>query len=222
MAYCFLQAPQELLIESALRWGQVLGLGGDVRLARAFLGSRLRETFEHYEFWITVIRSFVEHPMLDTRQVRPLIDFIHHQKFEREAVEVAPGQIVAQPRNPDFSMAGRTPLSLLHQMREWYANLRQGKAKPELAWLSSGISNWELPEDILADGTARKWTITELLSRRELHEEGKQMRHCVSSYDSSCALGHSSIWSLSLQSSNGKRKRALTIEKVVSTLDLLW
>ena len=38
------------------------------------------------------------------------------------------------------------------------------------------------------------------------------MRHCVASYESSCVFGRSSIWSLSLERSDGRRKRVLTIE----------
>jgi hypothetical protein len=37
MAHNFLQAPKDLLLEQALRWGQVRGLGGEARLAGLFL-----------------------------------------------------------------------------------------------------------------------------------------------------------------------------------------
>ena len=212
MAHFFLHAPKGLLIESAVRWGQVLGLGGDARLAKAILGSRLGAIFEHNEFWVSFIRSLVEHPMLDTRQIGPIIDFIHHQKFEPQPVEVNPGQIALQPLNPDFSMHGRTPLSLLTQMREWHTGLRKGTQKPNLQWLSSGIEPLEVEEGSLVSGRPRKWTITELLNTRELFHEGQMMRHCVASYESSCVFGRSSIWSLGLERSDGRRKRLLTIE----------
>ena len=212
MARCFLQAPQELLIESALRWGQIVGLGGSAPLAKAILGSRLGTSFENNDFWTTVIRSLADHPMLDAHQVGPIIDFVHHQKFEPQPVEVHPGQIELQPLNPDFSMQGRTPLSLLALMRDWHAALRKGTQKPDLEWLSSGFSPLEVTEGEFAEGSRRIWTITELTSRRELFQEGQMMRHCVASYDSSCAFGRSSIWSLGLDRGNGRRKRVLTIE----------
>lgn len=212
MAHFFQQAPKELLIESALRWGQVLGLGGNAHLAKAILGSRLGANFEHNEFWVTVIRSLVEHPMLDTRQIGPIFDFIHHQKFEPQPMEVISGQITIQPLNPDFSMCGRTPLSLLTQMREWHIGLRKGTQKPNLQWLSSGIEPLELEEGSLVSGKPRKWTISELLNTWELFQEGQMMRHCVASYESSCVSGRSSIWSLSLERGDGRRKRVLTIE----------
>jgi hypothetical protein len=38
------------------------------------------------------------------------------------------------------------------------------------------------------------------------------MRHCVASYDNSCAFGGTSIWSMGLERNYGCRKRVLTIE----------
>jgi hypothetical protein len=210
MAHCFLQSPGEMLIESALRWAQVLGLGGDARLARAVLGSRLGTNFENNEFWVTVIRWLVDHPMLDTAQVNPIIDYIHHQKFEPYLVEG--GQLGPQPLCPDFTMQGRTPQNLLNQMQEWHTGLRRNVEKPDLEWPPSGITPFELTEGTLAVGTLRTWTITELCSRRELFLEGQAMRHCVASYDTSCAKGRSSIWSMRFERNQGRRKHLLTIE----------
>lgn len=213
MARCFLQAPPDLLIESVLRWGQVVGLGGRAPLAKAILGSRLGASFANNDFWTTVIRSLADHPMLDAHQVGPIIDFIYHQKFEPQLGEVGPEQVELQPLNPDFSMQGRTPMSLLAQMRDWHAGLRRkGTPKPDLAWLSSGISPLELAEGEIAEDSRRIWSITELCTRSELFEEGRVMRHCVASYDSSCEFGRSSIWSLGVDLGNGRRKRVLTIE----------
>ena len=51
MAHHFLRAPDNATIEQAIRWGQVLGLGGDEHLARTLFGTRLGERFENEEFW---------------------------------------------------------------------------------------------------------------------------------------------------------------------------
>ena len=55
------------------------------------------------------------------------------------------------------------------------------------------------------------WSIRELLSSDELIDEGRALRHCVSTYARSCHTGRSSIWSMEIEDENGRRK-ILTIE----------
>lgn len=59
MASYMLLAPGDYMIESALAWGQIRGLGGDRDLAEAIVGSR------------------------DRRKTRPLLEFLWSQKFAR-------------------------------------------------------------------------------------------------------------------------------------------
>jgi hypothetical protein len=212
MAYHFLQAPPDCSVEAALRWGQVIGLGGTSRLVHAILGSRLGTVFEHDEFWITVIHWLIENPLFDPAQVGPLIDYIHRQKFEPQEIRVAPSKWEVRPPDPDFSLKGRTAASLLRQMQEWHGRLRKEPNRPDLSWPPSGIGMFEWTEGAPESNTFRRWTVMELLSRRELFEEGRAMRHCVASYDNSCAFGGTSIWSLGVERIAGRRKRAVTIE----------
>ena len=81
MAHHFMQAPADLAVDGALRWGQIRAIGGSERLVRTVLGTRLAAGFEHDDFWITVLRFFVANPMLDRAHVGPLIDYIHRQRF---------------------------------------------------------------------------------------------------------------------------------------------
>jgi hypothetical protein len=212
MAHHFQTAPKDLLVEQALRRAQVLGLGGDARLAKVILDSRLGTNFAHNEFWMTVIRWFARNPELDAWQIAPLIDFIHHQKFVPQVAAV--GEAALPPPAPDFSMQGRTASALLQQMREWHARLRTATEAPSgwLTWSASGVAPFDFSEGSLASGTLRRWTIVELLNRQELFEEGRQLRHCVSSYAPACAMGGTSIWSLGVERNTGPRKRVLTIE----------
>ncbi len=209
MAHHFLQAPTQYSVEAALRRGQVLGLGGDERLVQAILDSRLAANFDANEFWETVIRWFAQQPMLDPAQVGPLIDYIHRRRSEPRAVGDGgdPG-----PADAEFTMKGRTPGALIRQMRQWHARLRSEPEKPQVEWPASGFDSLDWTEGVLAAKTFRRWTITELLSQKELHQEGQVMRHCVASYANSCVLGGSSIWTMGVQRNLGRRKRVLTIE----------
>lgn len=210
MAHFFMQAPSNFTVEQALRWGQVRGLGGDPRLANAVVASRIGSAFANEEFWISVLRFFVDHPMLDKIHVGPIIDYLHHQRFESRQEFTAPGvREQLPPQQPNLSMKGRTPDSLLKQVERWHVQL--GKIRsPEKQWQSSGIKPFEMRSGI-ANKNLRIWRIHELLSTAELVDEGRKMRHCVATYARSCANGTSSIWSMSTEDFAGVEKRQ-TIE----------
>jgi len=210
MVHPFLQAPHQLSVEHALRWAQVIGLGGDQPLARAILGSRLGSDFENDDFWATVIEWMIGRAMFDPAQLGPIIDYIQHQKFG--PITHDDDGLTIQPPQPEFSIKGRTPLSLLRQMHEWHLQLRKEKSVPQREWPTSEIGSFEWCEGTSTTCDLRCWTIVELCSSAELQFEGRMMQHCVASYDLTCLYGGTSIWSCGLQRNHGKRKRMLTIE----------
>ncbi len=212
MVHHFFHAPADCTVEAAFRWGQVLGLGGDVRLVEAILGSKLAADFAHDEFWISVIRWLIDNPMLDRLHVAPIVDYIHYQKFEPQQVATAPGEIEPRPLQPEFSMKGRTPASLLRQIQEWHGELQKEPQQTQVQWYESGIGEFDWTEGTTASENHRHWTIKEILTRKDLFGEGCAMRHCVASYENSCATGQTSIWSMGIERNGGRRKRALTVE----------
>ena len=66
----------------------------------------------------------------------------------------------------------------------------------------------------------RVWRISELLSSRELEDEGRAQGHCVASYAVSCRRGLCSIWSLRCETENGV-KRLLTVELNMKTREIV-
>ena len=212
MAHHFLKAPRHYTIEEALRWGQVHALGGNRYLADALRGTRLTETFSNDDFWMNVIRFFIAHPMLDVNHVHPIIDYIWHQKYENQRVFVERG--VAReigPAQPNFSMRGRTPETLLRQVDGWHGELGRVSKSRELAWTRSEIGEFHTLEGSEAARNMKFWSIRELLSSDELIDESRALRHCVSTYARSCHIGRSSIWTMEIEDENGCRK-ILTIE----------
>ena len=212
MAHHFLKAPKHYTVEEALRWGQVHALGGDRYLVDALRQARLTQSFSNDDFWMNVIRFFIANPMLDVRHVHPIIDYIWHQRYENRRVFVERG--VAReigPAQPNFSMRGRTPETLLHQVEEWHSELgRESKGK-ELEWYRSQIGEFHLLEGSEQLHNMKFWSIRELLSSDELIDEGRAMQHCVQTYARSCHTGRSSIWTMEIEDENGRRK-ILTIE----------
>ncbi|MEZ6108551.1 MAG: PcfJ domain-containing protein [Pirellulaceae bacterium] len=212
MAHHFMRAPDDASWEQALRWGQVHAMGGDERLARALFPTRLGESFEHEEFWRTVIAWLIEHPMLDTVHIGPLIDYLHHQRFGFEGIAVVNGrQVPAPPAQPNLTMKGREPETLLRQVNGWHRALAHSNRVQVRQWKPSEIPGFGWIEGSDAGKNVRKWSIRELLSGQALVTEGRQLGHCVASYAHSCAAGHCSIWTLELETRDGLSK-LVTIE----------
>lgn len=216
MAHHFLNAPKNYKVDEALRWGQVHALGGDKRLADALRGTRIITDYSHDDFWINVIRFFIENPMLDVRHVNPIVDFIWNNKFANQRVFVERGVMEEiGPPQPNFSMRGRTPRTLLRQVHDWHHQLGKEANQGSYEWEHSDFGDFVVKEQRMDNYTPKYWRIQELLSTDELLEEGRVMRHCVSSYSQSCFTGKISIWSMKTEDEYGKNN-VLTIEVLMS------
>lgn len=217
MSHHFLRAPSECGFSQAIRWGQVLGNGGDALLARAVLGTFLHDNFENHSFWNSVIQWFTKHPMFDRDLFGAIADFLRNQKFghgnmERIEVQIDGTQrhVTDPPARPNLSMKGRTPQSLLKEVDRWHGALRRiRRGKCHVKWPHSGLREFRLTE-----GEEKKsiWTIRQLLGTSELNEEGQAMNHCVATYANSCYQGRTSIWTMRHQKYKLPEKRALTLE----------
>jgi len=212
MAYHFLQAPDSYTVQGALRWAQILALGGNRVIANAINGTKLVRNFKDEEFWLSVLRFFVSNPLLDVSHINPIVDYIWNQKYENRVEFVERG--VAQeigPAQPNFSMRGRTPESLLRQVDEWHRRLGRETRGGDLQWQKARIGDYKFVEGNAKRTNMRVWTIRELLSSKELIAEGRVQGHCVASYARSCFTGRSAIWAMDMKDSTGVSKM-VTIE----------
>jgi hypothetical protein len=212
MAHLFTQAPHHYSAVAALRWAQVCGLGGSPALARAVAGTRLGKVLENEEFWKSVLHFFVNHPGLDLAQLGPVVDFLQYQRFEwREGV--SPDGVFGRqpPPRPDYPMKGRTVASLLRQVTEWHKELGRETYRPLVSWRPAPFHGFRLIQVEPELGNLRVWTITEILTNRDLFVEGQAMRHCIATYQEHCVSRETSIWSMQVETQRG-RTRALTIE----------
>src|SRR5262249_13247118 len=113
-AHHFLRAPEDFDIPSAFRWAVIIDLGGDERLVRSILGTRIGTSFGAKEFWASVFRFFIAHPSLDPRHHGPIIDYLLTQKFEPSILNPRADQADQPPLvppQPNLCMKGRTPES---------------------------------------------------------------------------------------------------------------
>jgi hypothetical protein len=212
MAHHFSRAPHQCTVVEALRWGQVLGRGGTEELARAVLATRLGKELAMEACWEDLLTFLVANPSMELEHVGPVVDYLHW-KFS----ELAGGHGAESA----YSLKGRTPASLLREVREWHRGLRwRGSVlrEPESVWERSPVAGFEWTEaqPVGEDEAARTWTIRELLSSADLFLEGRAMRHCVFSYTDRCRSRKCSIWSLKVKQRD-REIRIATIELELAT-----
>lgn len=195
----FLQTTSAYTFVNGLRRIQVLSHGGSERLYNIWIASEqcpLTDK-EGEEFWDTVIRFFAQNPLLDPSQIGPLTDYIRYQRGH------------ALRTVGTFSMKGRTVPSLMRDMEAWHGRLAKDRQVTGEVFTPSGYKNGEY-ERTYKDGGRKEtitWTVTEILTAKELAAEGRALHHCVYSYARSISAKHTSIWSL-----KGNGERVTTIE----------
>ena len=211
MEHFIRQAPDHYTVTQALRYGETVGVGGSVKLAREVAASKLGQRVEYFQFWRTVLLFFVNHPEMDLALVKPIIDFVQANKFAGEEIVTAHGTGYRQAPWPDFSIKGRTVASMLRLVQEWNADVMERKPDHDFSWPVSNVQGFRFVENGDAAENPREWTIHELVSSAELYLEGRALRHCVYTYAPKCRRGETNIWSLRLRV-GGQEKRIATIE----------
>jgi len=219
MAHYFSLTPDHYDINTAFHWAKILAMGGDERTVEALRDTKIiRDNSTVHKdidkFKESIITFFIDNPMLDTEHYNPIVDYVWYVKYEPRREFIERGVAVdLPPLQPNFSMNGRTPDSLLKQVERWHRQL--GKEKK-----GTGVKQWEHRKDVkdysIQFGTSKKknvrfYNIRELLSTSELGVEGRSMSNCVASYSRSCAGGRTSIWSLTKEDHQGV-KHLVTIE----------
>lgn len=133
-------------------------------------------------------------PMFSKVQIAPLFDYVTLKKneFRRE------GKI--------FTFHNRCLINLFQEMEEWHRRIHISKTKKNLTWDKS-VNLLEVKYESFKDKDKHEselrlphnysfYEIVELNSSAELKKEGRDLKHCVGSYDRQCYKGESRIFSL--------------------------
>jgi hypothetical protein len=200
MIHFFLQAPAHYTVNEALRKGQILGLGGDKKLAKSLIHTRLGKHIEKSEdaFWKSIVHFFIHCKGLDFKKINAIVEYAQCQKFGIDNLVPA--------ENSDFSIKGRSPERL------WELAQKKLNAKGRLLIYFKPFDIQELRVESTYKTTQSIYQIEPLLTSEKLEQEGEAMKHCVYSYLQNCVNQSSSIWSLNVIQENGLKKRMLTIE----------
>ena len=220
----FMCAPQYLEIGEAFRWARTRASGGSEKLARV-LSQHLpppAEIWHDEMFWEELINFFVRvdndhrQPALNESEILEILEFARAMRFNPPELLLGYRLDDELPLNIEFSVSKRD----LHWVRRHMVNWRD-KLSHEIRRRLSGraLRIWN-PSKVKPfeyfDG-AHRWTINELLARRELVAEGHMMRHCVGGeyYIQECSQRTMSIWSLRrFNPLQDKKKRMVTVEVV--------
>ncbi|MEM7312784.1 MAG: PcfJ domain-containing protein [Planctomycetota bacterium] len=88
---------------------------------------------------------------------------------------------------------------------------RASVSRDEKVWPRIGIADFfYLQMDEHTE--TRSWFIRQIRTKTELVREGREMSHCVGSYDWECDEGQTTIWSMQSKTAPFSRRRVLTIE----------
>lgn len=183
----------------AVMWAEIARLGGGTtEFNRLVANSSFiidptaqLERDDFLSFWRATVRWLTLHREAVTdAESRLILDWGMHRFTEARRGGAAP-----------FSWSGRSPNRVAALALEYRESREKFRPGHDLQWQNRGW-NWdyELPSGV-------KWSVVELVSGKELFEEGRWMQHCVGSYAHLCAAGQSAIFSLRRNS-----QRAITIE----------
>ncbi|MFN8354814.1 MAG: PcfJ domain-containing protein [Spirosomataceae bacterium] len=197
----FMKSPEGFRIDEAFRYAQVIGLGGDTLLAHRIAYSWLgRNETRDERFWEGFLRILIAGGLFNHDKISELIDYVRHELHQ----------------SPTYSLKGRTLTSLLRQSDAWHQNLSKTQRKEGLVfWTSALFEPFELTEGKEEDELSFK--VVELLSNKELADEGNAMKHCVGSYSYYCQKGKTRIVSLRKFKLGVEVERMATIEVDLSS-----
>ncbi len=176
--------------------------------------------------WFAVARSYTDDVGRALRVARSKVgrDRDAVDDFRREAVRLFVAEDVTlaeiddlydyvadrRARDRTYSLKGRTVASLKVATEAWHRELARTKVLGGSRWDGLDVPDFEHVH-VDSKDVRTTYLITQIRTGSELAAEGTAMRHCVSSYRSSCMSGSCSIWSLRRVDWSGT-KRLCTIE----------
>lgn len=190
----FLTAPAEITSTKQAFWYAVArALTERADVAFKVARSKVANYSIASTYWKDVARFFARNP-LAIHEMDDLADFL----------------LAAKQEDQDFSLKGRTLVSLTQRMHDWHRTLQRRRAIGGESW--RGILIADIEYGIGKDDKYAIWRFRQIKTSGELYREGQRMHHCVVSYTAACMRGDISIWSLTSEFPIGRVNRGVTVE----------
>lgn len=209
MNFFFLTTPEKFSIVEALWWAKLRGMKATEQVAYCVIGRLQPNQWQGWQPWIDDYLYFVNKLKLDdSKQLKDIFDFLLYQKeFKTYQVQLGEDYINVPIIYPNYSLKGRSLESVMRHVEEWNKQIQLVK--------KYGCAK-EFPEPKVKGfhftSKNHQYVIKRLKNYNELAEEGRQMKHCVSSYANECVKAEASIWSIRMLLGKGTFKRLATVE----------
>jgi hypothetical protein len=175
--------------------------GGNESLFKNLMGSKINDFSRYkknYILFSDIVQFFARQGMMNYHVVPLIIDYIWY---------------VVHEENPYFNTKNKTLNSLLRDSDEWHEKIVKTKEHENDYWDGFDIPNYTFIDGLHLEKVDQiTYTITQIKNSKELIKEGRELRHCVSSYARDCISGNDSIWSLKQTCLGLVNQRLLTIQ----------
>ena len=147
--------------------------------------------------WIEIV-EILNHKGIDALVFTDVIDYLYHQK-------------VVLRRNID--LRSKTTENLLAETNTWHLELRN----PNIITKYSEFVKTQEIKDFNFNHENQEYIIIQLTNTKQLFNEGKELKHCVFTYNQRCINQECQIFSLRIKE-DSKFKSLITIEVVNNTI----
>jgi len=150
-------------------------------------------------FWKSVFRFISkDNCAINNISIQEYIDYFEYMKYAD---------------NPNYSLRGRTLLSVENAIDEWHESANYSKTQEliRLEWYRTTEKDIKITKETV------NYIFKEITTGEELFIESETLSHCVFSYIENCVLGYIAIWSLQKET-DSIYNPLLTIEVIDNTI----
>ena len=149
---------------------------------------------ENAAFWVKVMIQLYRNGLREDDPINEIMDYIQYQEFTV---------------NRQINFKTKKAQNIISESHEWhqdFGNSAFRRQQPILKLPKSTIEKFYFEED------DNQYVIKQLVTNKELFQEGNELNHCVGSYADNCLHGGSFIFSLRQIDDFKNEKRLITIE----------
>lgn len=182
----------DLTVTEGLLWSAIMYEVKNVPFTNEVVNN-IRGT-ENAAFWVKTMIQLYRNGLRENDPINQIMDYIQHQVFTLN-------------RNINFKT--KKAANIIAESNEWHAafgNAKYGRPQRLIKLPESTIEQFYFEED------DNQYVIKQLLTNKELFQEGNELNHCVGSYTDSCLFRGTFIFSLRHLDEFKNEKRLITIE----------
>ncbi len=209
-------APDNLSIAQALRWGQVLAVGGSLSLAREVVMSRMANDMSNDAWWSRLIEKF-SHASEPTAKFFGVVADLFVELFREERHDRVEQLLIVpllELRAYAWKFWKDAAQALCVHLPEWQKrSISHPSCRQQISSMMRQCWHPMIPSSLQRPYQVKRgWIhLRELTSAAELIAEGREMRHCVAMRSELCLQKSRSIFSLIVQIEDEEERLTLEV-----------